>query len=545
MHLRHALCYTELNGGKPISPIFNKYKGISVVKKKLTVEELAAKENCDPKDYVSTKECILYGAADLFGGGQAAFLSVILLAFFTNIIGIEAAIASTIIMVSKIWDAVSDPAMGLISENSRFRLGRRKPFMILGGILIPFGLAFLFAPIQNMEEPSKITWMVFAYIIYCTISTISQVPYMSMSSDISMDYRQRNKANTWKLIFDIIAAGLLYLIPSLMWNKVVGENATISYTTFYYIIVFGFGLLFAIPLIAAGLTVKERTPYQEEKKTKFSIKEYFKGLTVKSYIWHILMYVSAFLTMDLISAVAIYYTDYIGGTINGVKVNLGFMEMDMGSIMIIAPMMVCAAIGIVIAYVIKAKYSKQAAFRAGLPLYIIGAILLACYQPDWNPILIPVFAAIMGFGFAGAQSMPWLVFADTVDVAELKLGYRPTANMSGVMTFTRKIATALGTGMVGWVLSAAHYVKPVYDPETGKNILQQQPESVLIAIRLLIAISVTVLLTIGFIASIKYKVTNKRLERIRYFVSKRNESGEESFTEEEMAEYLELKKKLC
>ena len=151
----------------------------------------------------------------------------------------------------------------------------------------------------------------------------------------------------------------------------------------------------------------------------------------------------------------------------------------------------------------------------------------------------------MGFGFAGAQSMPWLVFADTVDVAELKLGYRPTANMSGVMTFTIKIATALGTGMVGWVLSAAHYVKPVYDPETGKNILQQQPESVLLAIRLLIAISVTVLLTIGFIASIKYKVTNKRLERIRYFGSKRNESGEESFTEEEMAEYLELKKKLC
>ena len=187
---------------------------------------------------------------------------------------------------------------------------------------------------------------------------------MSMSSDISMDYRQRNKANTWKLIFDIIAAGLLYLIPSLMWNKVVGENATISYTTFYYIIVFGFGLFFAIPLIVAGLTVKERTPYNEQLKQKFSIKEYFKGLTVKSYIWHILMYVTAFLTMDLVSAVAIYYTDYIGGTINGVQVDLGFMKIDMGSIMIIGPMMVFAAVGIVIAYVIKAKYSKQAAFRA-------------------------------------------------------------------------------------------------------------------------------------------------------------------------------------
>lgn len=516
-----------------------------MAKTKQSIEQLAQKAGCRPEDYVPLKEQIIYGSADLFGGGQAAFLSVILLAFFTNIIGIEAAVASTIIMVSKIWDAVSDPAMGLISENTRWsKLGRRKPYMIIGGILIPFGLAFLFAPIQNLQEPSKITWMVFAYIIYCTISTISQVPYMSMSSDISMDYKQRNKANTWKLIFDIIAAGLLYLIPSILWGMVVGENATIPYSTFYYIIVFGFGLLFAIPLIVAGLTIKERSPFDAAIKQKFSIKEYFKGLTVKSYIWHILMYVTAFLTMDLVSAVAIYYTDYIGGAMYGVQVDLGFMKMNMGSIMIIAPMMVCAAIGIVISYVIKAKYSKQAAFRAGLPLYIIGAILLACYQPSWNPILIPVFAAIMGFGFAGAQSMPWLVFADTVDVAELKLGYRPTANMSGVMTFTRKVATAVGTGMVGWVLTGAGYIKPIID-ETGKSILQEQPDSVLIAIRVLIAVSVTVLLTIGFIASVKYKVTNKKLERIRYFVTKRNESGEESFTEEEMKEYLELKKTLC
>ncbi len=504
-----------------------------------------------PEDYVSTKEAVIYGAADIFGGGQAAFLSVILLAFFTNIIGIEAAVASTIITVSKLWDAISDTGMGLISDNTRWsKLGRRRPYMIIGGILIPFGLAFLFAPIQGLGANSKIVWMVFAYIVYCTISTISQVPFMSMASDISMDYRERNKANTWKLIFDIISGGLLYLIPSLIWGQVSAGN--MSYLQFYFVIVFGFGLFFGIPLIVAGFMVKERAPFDCSNKVKLKLKDYFAGLKVKSYQHHIVMYVSAFLTMDIVSALAIYYTDYIGdhsGLVTGtpaVIMQIGDLTINMGSMWVIMPMMVFAAIGIVIAFVLKAKFSKQVAFRTLLPLYIIGAILLACYDPRWGkPYLVPIFSGIMGLGFAGAQSMPWLIFPDTVDVAELKLGYRPTANMSGVMTFCRKAATAFGVGMVGWVLTGAGYIPSKISETTGKEIFFAQPDSVYIAIRVFLAVTVTVLITIGFIAAVRYKVTDKKLERIRYFVDKRNEVGVEGFTAEEKAEYDKLIKELC
>ena len=103
-----------------------------------------SQDTCRPEDVIPKKEKIIYGAADLFGGGQAAFISVILLAFFTDIIGIDAAVAGTVIMVSKIWDAIIDPSMGIISDNTRWsKLGRRKPYMIIGGALIPFGLAFL------------------------------------------------------------------------------------------------------------------------------------------------------------------------------------------------------------------------------------------------------------------------------------------------------------------------------------------------------------------------------------------------------------------
>ena len=510
-----------------------------------------------PEDKIPLKEQIIYGAADIFGGGQAAFLSVILLAFFTNIIGIEAAIASTIITVSKLWDAISDTGMGLLSDNTRWsKLGRRKPYMIIGGILIPFGLAFLFAPIQNLGADSKITWMVFAYIVYCTISTVSQVPFMSMASDISMDYRERNKANTWKLLFDVISGGLLYLIPTLIWGQVSKGN--MSYNEFYFIIVFGFGLFFGIPLIVGGFMVKERAAFDVDFKTKLKLKDYFAGLKVKSYKYHIIMYVTAFLTMDIVSALAIYYTDYIGdhsGLIMGSGAMLfpgadGFLgRIAMGSMWVIMPMMVFAAIGILIAFKLKKKYNKQVAYRTLLPLYIIGAILLACYQPQWNmPWLIPLFSGIMGIGFAGAQSMPWLIFPDTVDVAELKLGYRPTANMSGVMTFARKAATAFGVGMVGWVLSGAGFVPSVPPDKNIPNDVEHffaQPDSVYIAIRIFLAVAVAVLLIIGFIAAVKYKVNDKKLSRIRYFIDRRQEVGLENFTAEERAEYDALVKDLC
>ncbi len=493
------------------------------------------------EDFIPVKEKLIYGAADLFGGGQAAMLSVILLVFFTDRIGIEAAIASTIIMLSKIWDAVSDPTMGLISENTRWsKLGRRKPYMVIGGLLIAPGLALLFAPIGAFSEAGKIVWMVIAYIIYCTISTISQVPYMSMSADISLDFSERNKANTFKLCFDIVAGAIFYLLPLVLYEML--ESGAISELAFYLTVVFAFGFMFGFPLVLAGFKIKERVPFDASVKVKFNFKEYFEGLKVKSYIWHLLMYVTAFLCMDIVSALTMYYANYIVGDVE--LLNIFGMSIKMSSAFIIAPMMVCAGGGILVAFKLKAKKTKQFAYRFGLPIYIIGAVLMSCYQPSWPPILVPIFAGIAGLGFAGAQSMPWLVFPDTVDVAELKLGYRPTANMSGVMTFGRKFATAFGVGMVGWVMTGAGYISPTILPD-GSSELMAQPHSLLIAIRVMLGLSVALLLITGFVASIKYKVTDKKLERVRYFNDINREGKNDTLTPEELQEKSALLKELA
>ncbi|MDR0855677.1 MAG: MFS transporter [Christensenellaceae bacterium] len=466
------------------------------------------------EDKIPLKEMFVYGAADLFGGGQATLIAVLMLAYFTDIVGIHAWLAGLVILIAKLWQAISDPIFGVITDNTRSKFGRRKPYLFIGGVLIIPAMLFLFAPVRSIPtEAGKTLFMAVAYVIYCTVSTISQVPYTSLSSDISPDHRERNKANFIKLVFDMVAAALCYLVPSQLFERY--KRGEIDYVVFYLGIALVFGALFAVPLILASIKVKERCPYPAEK-SKFDIREWGKMLKIRSYRYHILMYVTAYLCMDIISAVALYYVFTV---MRGVQI----FGMNFSSAFVVAPMMVCAGATVLLIQKLIQTHTKQFGFRIGLPLYIVGAVMLALYQPSWNaPWLVTLFAMLMGVGLGGAQMMPWLIFPDTIEVAELKLGYRPVGACSGIMTFSRKFATAITIQIIGIVLSAAGYIEFNGDDMTKAPI---QPDTAVMAVRLIMGISVTVLISLAIFISFKYKVTNEKLVRIRTFNEKARENA--------------------
>ena len=127
--------------------------------------------------------------------------------------------------------------------------------------------------------------------------------------------------------------------------------------------------------------------------------------------------------------------------------------------------------------------------------------------------------------------MPWIIFPDTVDVAEMATGQRPTGTYSGMMTLARKVGGGLGVGMVGWVIGALGYVS---NDSNDPAAYVQQSDAVLLTVRLTLGISVAVFITIALIASFRYKITSAKLTRIRYFIEARK-SGK-ALTDEESAE---------
>ena len=461
-------------------------------------------------------------------------MACILVKYMTTM-GIPIKIASTIFMIAKLWDAVTDPVMGFISDNTRSKWGRRKPYMFWGGVSIIISIFLLFMPVTQwgMSTNGFIAYMLIMYLIWNTCSTLSQVPYCSMASDISPSFRERNNANTVKLIFTAASSGLAYVLPLLFIESLISADGWlfmphISPTGFWLLTAIIFGALFGGGLIICSIFVKERikpTTEVEKFDAKKFINSYAKPYKNKSYRWHIVMYVSAFACMDMISALAVYFATDVW---HGEKL----FGMDISSMFIIAPLMVAAVIMFPLARKMMDKKSKQYAFRMGLPLYIFGGIMFAIMEPSWTPpVLIPIVALIMGFGFGGAQMMPWIIFPDTVDVGEMATGDRSTGTYSGMMTLARKVGGALAVGMVGWILGWCKYKENTTGDST---IYIEQPDSALLAIRLVMGISVAILITIAFIASFKYKVDSKKLVRIRYFIDARKKGV--ALNDEETAE---------
>ena len=517
-------------------------------------------------DYIPLKEKLAYGVGALMDGGGVALMSCVMLNYMTDGLGIEMAIASTIMMLAKLWDAITDPLMGFISDNTRSRFGRRKPYMFVGGIMLLVCLLLLFLPIKDygMNVPGMVAYMVVMYLLWNTFSTITQVPYCSLASDISPSFKERNNANTVKLVFSSAAAGIAYVVPLLVLEAYTEPEAAflpaITATQFWLIISILFGLLFGGGLVITALFVKERiqpvtpkvkfdiksffrdyaSPFRNKSfcrrivmyasafmcKVKFYIKSFFRGYALpfrnKSFRWHIVMYASAFMCMDMISALAVYYATDVW---HGAKL----FGMNFSSLFIVAPLMVAAVVAFPLVRFVMDKKTKQFAFRIGLPFYILGGILLAVLDPEWTPpIVIPIVAFFMGLGFGGAQMMPWIIFPDTVDVAEFATGERPTGSYSGMMTLIRKCAGALGVGMIGWIL--VDYV------ESDNSVYIQQTDATLLTIRLLMGIAIAVLISIAMFASFKFKVTNKKLTRMRYFMDLNRAGQLDTITEEEAAE---------
>lgn len=497
--------------------------------------------NTIASDLIPNKEKLCYGIGGLMDGGAVALMSCIMLKYMTSAMGIAMAVASTIMMVAKIWDAVTDPLMGFISDNTRGRWGRRKPYMVVGGALVIVTLLILFLPIRSwgVSVAGCTAFILIFYLVWNTVSTITQVPYCSMSSDISPSFRERNNANTVKLVFTSLSSGISYVIPLLLIEAMISKDGylfmpNITPVTFWLCVSLGFGILFGGGLILCGIVVKERVNVATPK-VKFNAKQFMNNYAEpyknRSYRWHIAMYCAAFMCMDMISALAVYYaTDVWHGK--------ELFGLDFSSLFIVAPLMVAAVLMFPVCRIVMDKKSKQFVFRMGLPFYIAGGIMFIIMDPSWTPpIIVPIVSFIMGLGFGGAQMMPWIIFPDTVDVAELATGKRPTGTYSGMMTLARKIAGAFAVGLVGWIIGGAGYKENT----TGDAAVYiPQPESALLAIKLVMGIAIAVFITLAMLASFRYKVTTAKLKRIRYF----NDLGEKgllgTLNEEEKAERIAL-----
>lgn len=244
---------------------------------------------------LSLREKIGYGLGDMASNFYLGFFGLFLLYYYTDVFGISPAAAATMLLVTKIIDAVSDPAMGLISDRTNTRWGKYRPYIFFGAVPYAlFGVLLFLGP-----ELSELGKLIFAYVTYTMVMlafTVVNVPYSALLAVISPVAEERTKATQFRFIFASIgtlSVGAL-ATPLVQWlgggDELLGFRLTILLFAFLSVLLFGITFF----------TTRERV---RSKAQKSGIREDI-GALVRNWSWIILALTGVLIVVGLVSRFA-------------------------------------------------------------------------------------------------------------------------------------------------------------------------------------------------------------------------------------------------
>ena len=469
-------------------------------------------------------EQVIFGLGDLMGGGAQVAVAFFYLRFLTDVVQIPPLLAGTVVLISKIWDAVSDPLMGVISDNTRSKWGRRKPFFFIGFFLFLIAYVLLWMPVGFESATAKFIYVLITYLYFSTVYTLLWVPYTSMSSEISTDYKERNNINGLRIFFSQLSSLISAVLPLMIVNSFEDIRAG------WIAMAVAFAFFYGIPFMLMFFFTHERVP-MGKTKSAFSWTTFFQPFQIKTFRLLVFIYLFAYITMDVVSTILQYYMYY-------------FVNRKDETDFVIGTLLITQIVFIPLVVFLSNKHGKAVIYKYSILIWLLGTVLLAVFQASWPVWAIYVIVAVVGAGVSGGVVLPWAMFPDVTDVGELKFGYRTAGSFGGVMTFLRKFSSAIGIFLVGAALQLAGYIKPVKEMVNGKltETLQEQPESVITALKLIVLVFPLILLIPAFFVASKYPLTSILHGKLRKHLEyKRGEKEKSDLTPEELEE---LKSKL-
>lgn len=425
------------------------------------------------------------------------FIGSYLLVFYTDVFGISAAAVGTLMAVSRVWDAINDPMMGVIvDKRKRTKDGKFRPYLKYMGIPLGIFTILTFLVIPNMPQGMKLPYAYITYIGFGMAYTAINIPYGSLASVMTNDPVQRTELSTWRNISSIFAMiPLMVLTPKLVFDALdaVSPKGFLIAAVLYVIIAnIGYRLCYKMTTERIINEVKEDAP-------KASLGETLKTLGKnKALIGLILSSLGTLTAMFLPNALNAYlFKDY-------------FQAPGLLSLAGLLPM-VGTFLAIPVTGKLVAKFGKKnIAIYSGI--VSIAAYVVLVLFPTKNPMLYIALITVSGFGTALYGMIVWALVGDVIDYQEYLSGKREEGIVYATYSLSRKLVQAIVGSIGGFALAAIGY---------QSGAATQAPE-VAESIRTII----TVVPLIGFIfgtvcLKFVYNLSNKTLNEVNEELERR------------------------
>ncbi len=386
---------------------------------------------------VSVKEKIAYGLGDT--ASNIVFQSVMLFLsfFYTDIFGISPAVVGTLFLVVRIFDAITDPLMGAMTDRTQTKYGKFRPYLLW--LAVPFAVISVLAfTTPDFTEQGKVIYAFVTYALLMIVYTAINIPYSALGGVITADPKERVSVQSYRFVFGMLGGLIVtaFTLPLVEWlgagDKAKGYQLTIAAMSIVGVLMF--------LICFAGTKERVSTPKQNT-----TFKQDIASMWQNDQ-WRILSTVAFFILIGMVmrNTLAIYYVKYflLREDLITAFITLGMIGNILG----------CAIVPTVVKRLCKIKVYRSVVFVAAV--MCLGSYWV---KPDQLVLAFTIYFVGNIFLQMGTPLL-WAKIADTVDYGHYKTGVRITGMTYSSVVFFIKLGLALGGAIVGWLLAYYGYI---------------------------------------------------------------------------------------
>lgn len=457
---------------------------------------------------IQLKEKIGYGFGDAASSMFWKIFGMYSLFFYTDVFGITAAAAGFMFLIARLWDSFFDILVGIVSDRTKTRWGKYRPFLLW--FAIPFavmGAITFFSP--DFGQTAKLVYAYITYSLMMIVYSLINVPYASLLGAISSNPIERNSLSSYRMSFAFIGSFVTFMLlqPLIDFFAKTFDSShhtkdavasSVSTSSVGWVMGVGtIGIICVVLFLLCFSWTKERVEQIEEEANP-SIKQDLKNLFHNKPWWILVGTGLAALLFNAIrDSVAIYYfRDYVK-----FDYHMTGTGWDMTTIYFLVGQ-AANLIGVMAAPTVSAKFGKKKTYM--IAILIAGILSTIFFFIPNNITLILTFQFFISI-FAGyVLPLLWSMFADIVDHQELITGRRATGLIFSSSSMSQKLGWALGSAMSGWILAIFHYMPDALN----------QSDDTIFGEHIMISLFPAICCVLAFIGMFFYPLSDQKVKEI-------------------------------
>jgi len=396
-----------------------------------------------------------FGRSLAFAAGDFGFnlywqsLSLYLLFFYTDSVGLTAAAAGLIYMLASIWDGLVDPAVGVIAGRTRSRWGRYRPYLLFGApfLALAFTLLYFRPPLAGV---ALLAAMLGAHLVFRSLYAVVNVPYAALTARITQRSGERATISGLRMLFSTVAAATVAFLTQPIAKAVTGR---IDSPAGFTIAAGVFAAAATVVLIFVFLTTREQST-TDRSAPVLGLAESWRGVAGNRAFWTLVLAGGFMIACSTAFGKSVlYYFKYVLRDEAAARTAL---TLSAASGLVIVPSWMLAA----------RRLGKRTIWLVSCGFYAAGLIGFAMIQVR-QPWMMDAFLVYMQIGIVGLAFAYWGLLPDVVEYGEWRTGVRAEGMVFGLALLFQKIALGLGAGLFGLALGAVGYhANQIQSPQT-------------------------------------------------------------------------------